>query len=276
MPGGHGGAVTVTDRHFRIRGATGIRPVYRGRDASMGETYDYWIRYLCALDDFAEGTIPYDQFRARVLAIQSDIGDERMHRSSTLPFAFFPLIRAIVSAIGEVTPEEADNLGDPQEIARAFFRHDFAVFVCGTRAYTEPESMTTFGPGGLEVIEDGQCISEGVRQFMDFASRFTAGAGDGPDMLLPADVRQLHSIYADLEPDTVLGLVCSQAIQALLPWLREGTAYPHQLATFECQDAVVTAQARTEFRKWVDRLYSRSRFTVRLTYYRGAVLVSFI
>lgn len=231
------------------------------------ETKEYWIKLIDALYQFAEGIISYEEYRQRILSLRNELGEGQGDFDTSLPFIYVPLCRALTCALAEVAPDACEEDQDMRDIARWFFKEYFDCFICWKKSYTEPERV--WGGSHFRVLKEGQSMPEPVRSFLSFANEFM----QGPPILSPSDIRFLHSLYLRLTPDTVLGVLCIEAIQALLPWLSEGIAHEKHLSAFEIKSREVDAENFNRFKEWVERLRGEREFRVRLIYYKDVILV---
>jgi len=230
-----------------------------------GETKEYWIKLIDTLYQFAEGVISYEEYRQRILSLRNELGGRGFDTS--LPFTYVPLYRALACALAEVAPDECEDDQDVRDIARWFFKEYFDCFICWKKFYIEPERV--WGGSHFRVLEEGQDVPEPVRSFLSFAEEFM----QGPPILSPSAIQFLHSLYLRLTPDTVLGVLCMEAIQVLLPWLSEGIVHKEHLSAFEIKGREVDAESFNRFKEWVERLKGEREFRVRLIYYKDVILV---
>lgn len=233
------------------------------------DTCHYWGCLLAALDEFVSGRISYDGYITLIDALRGGLPEDCRYFTSMTPFQCVPLGSAMLHALADVSPMESETEESLRDAARELYDLYYRAFVSHEMMYTQPAGSSVFGPDGIPVIGDPGCLPEPVRNLLDFSTGFLAA----PEDLSPETTRQLHSIYSALMPDTVLCVLCIEALQALLPWLSEGIAMEDDLSIRETRDRSVDELGVESFRKWAHRLQGRSSFVVSLRYHRNNVLI---
>lgn len=228
------------------------------------EVKNYWIKLLDTLLEFAQGFISFEEYHNRVLSIYNEISEEQRGFDTTTKFTYIFLDGALVSALAEVTPDECEENEDLRDVARWFFREYFDVFICGKKpAILE----AVFGDKHFPVFPPGRSIPEYVRLFMAFAKDFVKN----PQVLSPQTIRFLHSIYLQLKPETILEVLCIEALHSLLPYLSR--VNQDALPAFETKNMEVDIKSFNQFKEWIEKLEGKRTFKVKLIYYKNIIIV---